>query len=85
MQISAVCTPGIKSENLDILQDMISVTGGTVLNVEGDITVFEAEVQHMGLIDSFEVHKDYFVVGKKEDKLGIRASSTRKKQRKYEG
>lgn len=66
--LSAVEAPGITSEQIDMMADMISVTGGTILNTETGLQTLDPSLNEtcFGRVAGFEVHKDYFVLHRLE-------------------
>ena len=66
--IAAIESPGPEFEKNELLGDIISICGGTLLNDKNGIeTVLEFNQDYFGYCKSIQIHKDTFVIQSHDD------------------
>ena len=63
-EVCAINSPGIISENVNFLHDMVAYCGGTVLNEKGGKTVFDATEEDFGTCDQADVYEETVMIKK---------------------
>jgi chaperonin GroEL len=58
LKVAAVKAPGFGDKRKEMLQDLATLTGGTVISSEFGITIDKATLDHLGTAEKIEVGKD---------------------------
>lgn len=60
--VCAVNSPGIASEHIHIMNDIISYTGGVILNENGGKSIYNATIEDFGVCESVEVYMENMII-----------------------
>ena len=58
LKVAAVKAPGFGDKRKEMLQDLATLTGGTVISAEFGITIDKATLDHLGTAEKIEIGKD---------------------------
>ena len=58
LKVAAVKAPGFGDKRKEMLQDIATLTGGTVISAEFGITIDKATLDHLGTAEKIEIGKD---------------------------